>query len=93
VHKADKAQSTQESDGIIRSENQDPPPLAPRHPPAIPNGGRGVVIPRASGAQCLVFSRITNSLASRGWRMTARSRVFAVLLGFRETEWSAMVGS
>src|SRR5262249_23157691 len=25
------------------------PPLAPRHPLAIPNGGRGVVIPRASG--------------------------------------------
>src|SRR3954447_2807155 len=25
------------------------PPLAPRHPPAIPNGGRGVIIPRATG--------------------------------------------
>ena len=62
---------------------------AARHP----ERGPGRRHPPAEGAQCLGFSRITNSLASRGCRMTARSRVFAVLLGFRETEWSAMVGS
>ena len=89
----DKAQSTQKSDGIVRSENQDPAATRAPAPARHPERGPGRRHSPGEEAQCLVFSRITNSLASRGCRMTARSRVFAALLGFRETEWSAMVGS